>query len=53
MVDFLVVTLAYWRPLLKYSQDNNDPRLSKIANPSAGGSVTINKPVEGEQVALI
>jgi hypothetical protein len=40
-------------PLLNILQDNNDPRLSKIAKPSAGGVITINKPVEGDAVALI
>lgn len=34
-------------------RDNNDPRLYKYAVPSKGGTQTINKPVEGEQVALI
>ena len=40
-------------PLLNILQDNNDPRLSKIAKPSVGGEITINKPVEGDAVALI
>ena len=39
--------------LLNVLQDNNDPRLSKIAKPSLGGVITINKPVEGDAVALI
>ena len=34
-------------------RENNDPRLSKYAKPSKGGSITISKPVEGENVALI
>ena len=40
-------------PLLNILQDNNDPRLSKIAKPSVGGIITINKPVEGDAIALI
>ena len=32
---------------------SNDPRLSKIALPSVGGSMTIVKPTDGEGVALI
>ena len=34
-------------------RDNNDPRLFKYAKASKGGSVTINKPKEGENVMLI
>ena len=34
-------------------RDNNDPRLYKYAVPSKGGTVTIKKPTEGENVALI
>ncbi|MBL6669491.1 MAG: SusD/RagB family nutrient-binding outer membrane lipoprotein [Flavobacteriaceae bacterium] len=34
-------------------RDNNDPRLFKYATPSKGGTITITKPVEGENVSLI
>ena len=33
-------------------KDNNDPRLSKYAKPSKGGSFTMTKPTEGDNVAL-
>lgn len=34
-------------------RDNNDPRLYSMAKPSNGGSISIKKPTEGENVALI
>ena len=34
-------------------RDNNDPRLYTMAKPSNGGSISIVKPTEGENVALI
>ena len=34
-------------------RDNNDPRLYTMAQPSNGGTITINKPTEGENVSLI
>lgn len=34
-------------------RDNSDPRLTKYAKPSAGGTITLKKPVEGENVSLI
>ncbi len=39
--------------LVDLLRDTNDPRLSKYTVPSKGGTITIDKPVEGEQVALI
>lgn len=34
-------------------RDNNDPRLQKYAHPSEGGTITLKKPTEGDNVALI
>lgn len=48
--------IAHWHVgsvLLNTLQDNNDPRLSKYAVPAKGGTVTIVKPTEGGNVALI
>lgn len=33
-------------------RDNNDPRLTKYAKPSAGGTMVMTKPAAGENVAL-
>lgn len=40
-------------PLLNILKDNDDPRLQKYTKPSAGGTITIIKPTEGDNVALI
>ena len=39
--------------MINIMKSSNDPRLSKIALPSVGGSMTIVKPTDGEGVALI
>ena len=48
--------IAHWHvgpELVGILKDNGDPRLMKYANPSKGGSVTIPKPAEGDNVSLI
>ncbi|MDA7820976.1 SusD/RagB family nutrient-binding outer membrane lipoprotein [Flavobacteriaceae bacterium] len=39
--------------MINIMKSSNDPRLSKIAVPSVGGTMTIVKPTDGEGVALI
>ncbi len=39
--------------MINIMKSSNDPRLSKIALPSVGGSMTIVKPTDGEGVTLI
>ena len=39
--------------MMNLLKENNDPRLEKIAKPSIGGTITIEKPTEGDNVALI
>ena len=39
--------------MINIMKSSNDPRLSKIALPSVGGSMTIVKPTDGEGVSLI
>ena len=39
--------------MINIMKSSNDPRLSKIALPSIGGSMTIVKPTDGEGVTLI
>ena len=34
-------------------RDNNDPRLYTMAKPSNGGTITVGKPTEGENAALV
>ncbi len=48
--------IAHWHlgtELVNILQDNDDPRLHKYANPSKGGTVTVVKPTEGDNVSLI
>ena len=40
------------KTLVDALRDNNDPRLSKYAKPSKGGTIEWAKPTEGERVAL-
>lgn len=40
------------KTVVDYLRDNNDPRLSKYAEPIIGGEVTFTKPSEGSGVAL-
>ena len=39
--------------MINIMKSSNDPRLSKIAVPSVGGTMTIVKPTDGEGIALI
>lgn len=40
------------RSMVDLLRNHNDPRLTKYANPSAGGTIVMTKPTEGENVAL-
>ena len=47
---------SQWRAteaMVNILQNNDDPRLSKITKPSVGGTMTILKPTDGENVPLI
>lgn len=39
--------------MVDFLRDNKDPRLKKYAHPSEGGTITLKKPTEGDNVALI
>jgi hypothetical protein len=39
------------KTLIDVLQDNNDPRLEKYAKPAKGGTYTMEKPTEGDEVA--
>ena len=47
---------SHWKTteaMINILKSSDDPRLSKMAKPSVGGTMKITKPTEGEGVALI